>query len=84
LESYKGPLTRSKRKNLEIHQETQDSTSKVVNIAIMGDREEQRNEVPEIMKTKSKKKSQIQSPQLTGRTTSVAYSPSRNFSYFYK
>jgi hypothetical protein len=37
---------RSKRKNLEIHQETQDSTYEVVNIETMGDQEEKRNEVP--------------------------------------
>jgi len=46
LESYKGPLTRCKSKKVEIHQETQGSTSKAVSIEIMGDPEEQRNEVP--------------------------------------
>jgi hypothetical protein len=46
LESYKVPLTRSKIKRLEIHQETQDSTSEVENTNIMGDHEEKRNEIP--------------------------------------
>jgi hypothetical protein len=42
LEYYKVPLTRSKNKKHEIHQETQE----FVNITIMDDREEQRNEIP--------------------------------------
>jgi hypothetical protein len=46
LESYKGPLTRSKKKILEIHQETQDSTSEVLSVAKMVDQEEERNEIP--------------------------------------
>jgi hypothetical protein len=46
LESYKGPLTRSKSKKLEIHQETQSSKYEASGIIIMGDREEQRNEIP--------------------------------------
>jgi hypothetical protein len=42
LEYYKVPLTRSNSKKHEIHQETQE----FVNITIMDDREEQRNEIP--------------------------------------
>jgi hypothetical protein len=45
LESYKGPLTRSKMEILETYQENQGSTSQVLIIA-MGDREEERNEIP--------------------------------------
>jgi len=39
MESYKGPLTKSKIKNLGSHQENQDLRSEFVNVDPMGDQE---------------------------------------------
>jgi hypothetical protein len=46
LESYKGPLTRSKSKKLATQEVSQSSRSEESETLIMGDREEQRNEIP--------------------------------------
>jgi hypothetical protein len=46
MESYKGPLTRSKSKKLVTQEVGQSSRSETSEILIMGDREEQRNEIP--------------------------------------
>jgi hypothetical protein len=46
MESNKGPLTRSKSKKLEVHEVSQRSRSKTSSIIIMGDQEEQSNEIP--------------------------------------
>jgi hypothetical protein len=46
MESYKGPLTRSKSNKLEIHEVSQSSRFEASDIIIMGDREEQRKKIP--------------------------------------
>jgi hypothetical protein len=46
LESYKGPLKISKSKKLVTRKVSQSSRSKTSEISIMGDQEEQRNEIP--------------------------------------
>ena len=43
MESYKGPVTRSKSKKLVTHQVGQSSRYETSEILIMGDQEEQRN-----------------------------------------
>jgi hypothetical protein len=46
LESYKVPLETSKSKNLGVHKIVESSRTKESDITIMGDREEQRNKIP--------------------------------------
>jgi hypothetical protein len=47
MESYKGPITRSKRKQLQIPEVGESSTIETRITLTMGDREE-RNEIPEV------------------------------------